>query len=428
MELQSKLLNDFKNKYGFVTFNEKRIAERISQIASIGITRDGGSYRLAYTKEERLAKETVKGWMKEIGLDVYEDEAGNVFGRLIGKDPSLPVILVGSHIDSVPNGGHFDGTLGIITALEIVQVWSETGFTPVRGLEVVIFSDEEGIRFNGGLTGSRVMMGEASSESLAEDKDEEGMSFKQVLKEDGLDIDLLVQAVRNPEEIFAYVELHIEQGKVLEQQNIPVGIVTGIAGPANLWIQWNGEANHAGNTCMSHRLDALTGASEFMTKLEKMPGKYSDTAVATVGKIDVYPGGINVIPGRVELVVDVRDIYQEARDYLLEDIKKVALEIADQRGLEVIIETKLKVNPVLIGDWMREVIQSAVQKSGFPPVFLPSGAAHDAMIMGKHVPTAMIFVRSKEGISHNPKEWTSLDDIVAGCKVLKETLYGLSCI
>lgn len=425
MGVKTKLIDEFKNLYNLSEFNEKRIAERISQIASIGMTNAGGSNRMAYTKEERSAKETVKKWMSEIGLEVYEDQAGNVFGRLSGKNPSLPVVLVGSHVDTVPNGGHFDGTLGVLTALEVAQVWTETGFVPDRSLEVVIFSDEEGIRFNGGLTGSRVMMGDASSQSLREEIDEEGISFTQALKADGLDIELLNKAARKTEEIYAFVELHIEQGKVLEQQNSPVGIVTGIAGPANLWIQWNGEAGHAGNTPMGQRLDALAAASEFMTKLEGMPGKYSDTAVATVGKIDVYPGGINVIPGRVELVVDVRDIYLKSRDNLIVSIENLAIEIAERRGLQVIMETKLKVNPVLTHDWVRDIVKIAVEKSGFTPVFLPSGAAHDAMIMGKHVPTAMIFVRSQEGISHNPKEWTTLDDIIAGCKVLKEALYEL---
>lgn len=424
MDLKAKLLNEFQNKYT-ADFNGERIAERLYQLASIGMTEDGGSNRIAYTKEERAAKELVKKWMMEIPLEVYEDEVGNVFGRLQGKDRTLPVVLAGSHVDTVPNGGHFDGTLGVITALEVAQTWTEKGYTPDRSLEIVIFSDEEGVRFDGGLTGSRVMMGEADSESLSEDKDENGVTFAAALRADGLDIDLLEKAVRKPEEIHAFVELHIEQGKVLEREDRPVGIVTGVAGPVNLWVQFIGEAGHAGNTPMGQRLDALAAASEFMTELEKMPGKFSETAVATVGKIEVYPGGSNVIPGRVELIVDVRDIYVESRDGLLEKIEKAAKEISDRRGLQVVMDTKLKVDPVLIQDGMKEIVKSAVESSGFPPVFLPSGAAHDAMIMGRHVPMAMIFVRSQGGISHNPKEWTTLDDIMAGCNVLSETLKQL---
>lgn len=424
MNLKAKLLNGFQNKYEG-SFNEERIAERLSQLALIGMTEEGGSNRIAYTKEERSAKETVKKWMKEIPLEVYEDEAGNVFGRLNGKDTTLPAVLVGSHVDTVPNGGHFDGTLGVLTALEVAQTWTEEAFIPDRNLEIVIFSDEEGVRFDGGLTGSRVMMGEADAGSLREDKDEDGVTFAEALRADGLDIDLLDKAVRNSEEIHAFVELHIEQGKVLEREDSPVGIVTGIAGPANLWVQFNGEAGHAGNTPMGQRLDALAAASEFMTELEKLPGRFSETAVATVGKIDVHPGGSNVIPGRVELIVDVRDIYLESRDSLLATIEELAVKIAERRGLQVVLDTKLRVDPVLIQDGMKEIVKVAVESSGFKLVFLPSGAAHDAMIMGRHVPTAMIFVRSQDGISHNPKEWTTLDDIMAGCKVLSETLKGL---
>ena len=251
----------------------------------------------------------------------------------MGRIHFIPVVLVGSHVDTVPNGGHFDGTLGVITAIEVAQIWIETDFVPDRSLEVVIYSDEEGIRFNGGLTGSRIMMGEASSEFLRDEIDGQGISFAEALEADGLDIELLEMAVRKPEDIHAFVELHIEQGKVLEKQDNPVGIVTGIAGPVWLKIQWIGEAGHAGNTPMGHRFDALAAASEFMTKLEKLPGEYSDTAVATVGKIDVFPGGINVIPGRVELVVDIRDIYLESRDNLLAVIENLAMEIAERRGL-----------------------------------------------------------------------------------------------
>lgn len=426
LKLQSKLLGEYKTQFGFSEINEKRIAHRLDQLATIGMTEDGGSNRIAFTKEERLAKEKVKTWMEEIGLSVCEDGIGNVFGRFTGKDPSLPVVMVGSHVDTVPNGGHFDGTLGVLSALEVAQIWKETGFIPDRSLEVVVFSDEEGVRFeSGGLTGSRVMMGEVFLESLRNDMDDEGNTFEDALTENGFDIHQINKNVRNPEGIFSYVELHIEQGKILEKKDCPVGIVTGIAGPVNLRVQWFGEAGHAGNTPMGQRRDALVAASEFMTELEKMPERFSETAVATVGKMDVHPGGNNVIPGRVELIVDVRDIYLESRDQLIASIEKKAREIAERRGLQVDSEIKLNVEPVLIQDQMKDITRAAVEKSGFPPVFLPSGAGHDAMIMGKHVPTAMIFVRSQDGISHNPMEWTSLDDVVAGCRVLKETLCSL---
>jgi allantoate deiminase len=425
MELYDKLVSEYSNRHDFSEINEKRIAQRLSRLASIGMTSEGGSNRVAYSKEDREAKELLKSWMAEAGLEVYEDAIGNVIGRLLGSESSLPVVLVGSHIDTVPNGGHFDGTLGVICALEVAQIWKEQGFIPKRGLEVVAFADEEGARFHGGLTGSRVMLGEMSAESLQRKQDGQGMSFSEVLQAHGLEIDRLDQAVRHAKEIHAYVELHIEQGKVLERNDLPVGIVTGIAGPVWLEIEWSGEADHAGNTPMGQRRDALAAASEFNVRVEQLPTLYSDTAVATVGKMTVSPGGINVIPGQVKLVVDIRDIYRESRDQLAEAIKKEAGEIAERRGLAVCVEEKVKVDPVLIHDDMKNIVKTALDQSGLPAFYLPSGAGHDAMIMGRHLPTAMIFVRCKDGISHNPKEWTSLDDIVLGCRVLKDTLYQL---
>jgi allantoate deiminase len=425
MDLYAKLMNEFKNVHALPDIQEKRIAERLSRLAAIGMTSDGGSNRIAYSQEDREAKELLKGWMKEAGLDVAEDPIGNVIGRMQGADPSLPAVLAGSHIDTVPNGGHFDGTLGVISALEVVQTWKEQGFVPRRTVEIIAFAEEEGARFHGSLTGSQVMMGELSADELKDRRDEQGLSFEEVLKAHGLDFHRLPQAVRRPEEIHAYVELHIEQGKVLEQHDLPVGIVTGIAGPVWLEMEWLGEAGHAGNTPMGMRKDALVAASEFTFLVEQFPAKYSDTAVATVGKMTICPGGVNVIPGRVSLTVDIRDIYRESRDRLVQALKKTAGEIARQRGLTFRCEEKMQIDPVPISERMQNIVKTALEKANLPAFYLPSGAGHDAMILGKHVPTAMIFVRSKDGLSHNPKEWTSLDDIVAGCKVLKETLHQL---
>lgn len=405
--------------------NMNRMAQRLHELSQIGLTSDSGSARIAYSPEDRQAKRLLKIWMQEAGLDVREDAIGNVFGRLPGANPELPVLLSGSHIDTVPNGGHFDGIVGVLSALEVAQAWHEQGFVPSRSLEVVAFADEEGSRFHASLTGSHFMMGELTLDSVQHYRDDNGNSFEQVLTNDGLDPAKLAEAVRRPEDIHAYVELHIEQGQVLENQGLPIGVVNGIAGPAWLEMKWYGRASHAGTTPMGMRFDALAGAGEFVARLEKLPPAFSSTAVATVGKFDVYPNGSNVIPGEVRLVVDVRDIDLVQRDLLLTAIMEEAAGIARQRGLELKMEVTIKIDPTSMSRDLMDKITTAIEHAGYPAFELVSGAGHDAMVIGRQIPTAMIFIRCLEGISHNPAEWASLADIAIGVQVLDETLKQL---
>lgn len=405
--------------------NARRIATRLSAIAEIGQTKDGGSYRAGYSKEERQAKETIKQWMQLAGLYVYEDAAGNVFGRLNGTNPALSSVLCGSHADTVPHGGHFDGILGVISALEVAQSWHETSFIPLRSLEVAVFADEEGTRFHASLTGSSIMMGDLTNTSLQQYRDDQNLTFAQVLAADALSADNIHKAKRSPNEIFAFIELHIEQAKLLEQQNLPVGIVSGIAGPAWLELIWRGEAGHAGATPMPQRKDALAGAAEWLYTVEQLPVKFSKTSVATIGKFEVLPGGSNIIPGEVRLIADVRDIDLKSRDDLLDTMIKTAERIAAKRGLAVTIEEKMKIDPTLMSAQITAKIESSIKELGLLPYFLPSGAGHDAMVIGRHVPAGMIFVRCQNGTSHSPQEWVDLNDIVIGCQVLDNTLKQL---
>ncbi|MGP4079971.1 Zn-dependent hydrolase [Pseudalkalibacillus sp. R45] len=417
----NQLLSDYNSRLSHSGVNGERLANRLAELSKIGHTSENGSYRLGFSAEERQAKELVKKWMTEAGLTVKEDGAGNVFGRKEGRR-NLPAILSGSHVDSVPNGGHFDGPLGVLSALEVAQAWQETGYVPERPFEVVIFSDEEGSRFNGGLTGSTAFVGELDLERQRTMTDKDGLSFEQVLAKDGLSIETIAEAKRNAEDVAMFVEVHIEQGKRLEKNDLQVGIVTGIAGPVWLEFTFDGEAGHAGNTPMTDRRDALAAASAFIGKVQALPRTVSDSAVATVGKLNVHPNGVNVIPGQVKLYVDVRDIFEEPRNQLINQILEAAEVISGQTGVEVTWKEMIRKQPVPIRKDLQNLFSKAVEANGIEPYFLPSGAGHDAMIVGRHIPAAMLFVRSQDGISHNPAEWSSLNDCVQGVHVLKTFL------
>ncbi|QTD43383.1 Zn-dependent hydrolase [Sporosarcina sp. Te-1] len=417
--LYERLMSDYDHTLSSGGIDGKRVANRLSELSKIGKTRDGGVDRPGFSKEEKEAKQVVMGWMKEAGLDVREDGVGNVFGRLKGNDDQ-GVVLSGSHVDSVPNGGNFDGPLGVIAALEVAEAWKSTGYRPKTSYEVVIFSDEEGSRFGTGLTGSHAMVGKLSAEETARLKDAEGKSFAAVMEEYGSSLNDVWQAKRNMNEVELFVELHIEQGKRLEQNNLPVGVVKGIAGPVWMNFTFDGEAGHAGNTPMDDRKDPVVAAGLFVHQLADLPRQFSETAVATVGKLNVYPNGINVIAQKVELTVDVRDILLEEREQLVEAIIEMAQSAGKQYNVSVSHEEMLAVDPLLIDPRLTADLKESIARFELEPMELVSGAGHDAMVVGRDVPTAMIFARSKKGISHNPEEWTDLNDCVMAIHVLKD--------
>lgn len=414
------LLKEYDPGLSHSGVNGERLANRLFELSKIGYTQVGGVKRPGLSDEEKAAKSLVKSWMAEAGLEVSEDGAGNVFGRLKGKSEQKKAIGSGSHVDSVPNGGNFDGPLGTLSALEVVEAWKETGYVPDKTFEMIIFTDEEGSRFNSGLTGSRAMAGEISVDEMNQLRDYNGETLEEVLGRYGSSLQAFKDAKRDLSELEMFVEVHIEQGKKLEQANQPVGIVSGIAGPAWLEMEFRGEAGHAGNTPMIGRKDPLVAAAELIRRLPKLPGKVSETAVATVGKLEVKPNGINVIPETVVLHADIRDIQEATRDQLLESVQQTAADIAKERGIELHLKQNTKIQPVPIEEQLKEQLAESLGAFGIEPVYIPSGAGHDAMILGRHMPVAMLFVRSKEGISHNPKEWTSLNDCVMGVHVLKD--------
>jgi allantoate deiminase len=397
----------------------ERIAKRLAELSKIGAMESGGVTRVGYSEEEKQAKGLVARWMREAGLTVTTDGAGNVFGRLNGKTDG-PAIMSGSHLDSVPNGGNFDGTLGVLTALEVAEAWKETGYTPPMPYEVVVFSDEEGSRFKSGLTGSQAFMGKLTSEQLDQLIDHNGDGFDTVIENYGSSRERYLIPQSEQKNIGLFVEVHIEQGTVLEERDQPVGIVNGIAGPAWLEVVFKGEAGHAGNTPMEKRKDPVIAASIFASEVEKVPRKVSKTAVATIGKMDVAPNGVNVIAQEVKLMVDIRDIHETPRDEVLDLVCEAAERIASARGIGVTMSVETRITPLPIEEDMQGKAATTIREMGLEPVYIPSGAGHDAMILGEKYPVSMLFVRSKDGISHNPKEWTTLTDSVYATHVLKK--------
>lgn len=417
--LEQQLLQNYDTMLNCDGVSGERLAYRLGEISKIGQTIEYGSNRPGFSIEEKRAKELIAKWMSEAGLSIRWDGAGNVIGRLSGKNDQAKAILSGSHVDSVPNGGHFDGVLGVLGALEVVEAWNEIGYVPEKPFEVIIFSDEEGSRFHSGLNGSEAMIKNIDINEKLRLTDFEGKSFEEVLNSVDLTVEGFKHAKRSIDDIEMFVELHIEQGRQLEHHNLPCGIVTGIAGPSWLEFTFSGVAGHAGNTPMNDRSDALVAASEFILKVSHLPQQINDSAVATVGKLDVHPNGVNVIPGTVSLYVDIRDIYEDTRDQLIEDIIRVGEKVANKYHVNVQHAEKTRIKPIPIQAEKQQILAETLQAMNIKPHYLPSGAGHDAMILREKLPVAMIFVRSKNGISHHPDEWTDLSDCVIGVRALK---------
>jgi allantoate deiminase len=399
-----------------------RIKKRIEALADIGKTPDNGVSRMALTKEDEHAQQLVSQWMREAGLQVRLDHFGNLIGRKEGENPQAPVVMVGSHIDSVPNGGNFDGTIGVIGAIEVAQAIHDTQMEISYPLEIVAFCDEEGARFQGGLFGSRGMVGQVTLEELNK-KDAQGISRYQALQFFGLNPDLMHQSVRGGEEVKVFLEMHIEQGPYLQSIDKPVGIVTGIAGPAWFGVKIIGEAGHAGTVPMNLRRDPMVGVAEIIQAIERICGDDPTAAtVGTVGKITAHPGGSNVIPDSVEFTVDIRDIDEERRDQALSTVKGTIESVCQKRGLSYELEEHLLIKPTDCAQHVIEAMKKASQHLGLGAPTLVSGAGHDAMAMSEITDIGLIFVRCLDGISHNPKEWTEADDITKGVELLLETV------
>lgn len=405
--------------------NKDRLWARLMELGEIGKQSSGGVTRYSFTLDESRAKDLVIAYMKEAGLAVREDAAGNIVGRREGTNPAASVVLTGSHIDTVPDGGMFDGALGVLSAIEALQRMNELEIRNVHPIEVIAFTDEEGSRFGFGMIGSRAVAGTLRQEDL-EQRDEQAISIADAMRNAGLAPERVGEAAKPPHEVQAYVELHIEQGRVLENLDEPVGLVTGIAGP--LWQQFTliGQAGHAGATPMHLRRDPLQAAAEILNYIFAEAKKY-ENAVATIGKLKTLPGGVNVIPGEVQFSLDLRDIDEAERDRLEASIHAYSQQVCEKLGVELRIDLLQRVAPAPSSPKVQEAVAQAGKLAGLSELpRLVSGAGHDGMQFSSLWPLGMIFVRSRGGISHNPEEWSSPEDCAAGTEVLYHTLLELA--
>jgi hydantoinase/carbamoylase family amidase len=386
----------------------------------------GGITREVYTPTYAAALEWVAERMRAAGLETRLDAVGNLFGRWPGTEPGAPVVLTGSHVDTTLNAGRYDGVLGVLGAIEAVRALRDRGVVPRRSIELVAWAGEEP-RFGTGCVGSRAAAGELARADLDRLRDRAGVSMADALRKAGFDPDRLADARIDPATVHALVELHIEQGIVLETHGEDVGVVTAIAAPHDFRLTFRGAATHAGATPMGLRRDALAGAAEAMLVIERLAQQSpSATTVATVGVLRARPGAINVVPGEVELDVDVRDSDLAAREQVVDAIVTAASEVAQRRGLEAEVAPIVDDVPVQCDALVVEAAQAACGELGLDFRAMTSGAYHDAMIMGRRVPVGMLFVPSVGGVSHHPDEYTAPEDLDRGVRVLAGTLARLA--
>jgi len=405
----------------------KRLQEQMNEVSKFGALAGGGITRLAFSPEEKAARVYVKSLMQDIGMHIREDAIGNIYGRLDGELP-LSAVATGSHIDSVPLGGCYDGTLGVMCSLEAIRSIKESGISHKRPLELIIFSCEESSRFNMATVGSKVIAGKLKTEKIKALRDKNGVSLYDAAKDFGCDVEKLDKAELKKDEFYAYIELHIEQGPVLEATNTPVGIVSGIASPFRYELDIKGRADHSGATPMNMRQDALVCASEIILGIEKIASqKAGKSTVATVGFANAVPGVLNVIPGEVKLGIDIRDIDKESLEHADKLINELICEVVQKRGLSFTLKELARDFPTVLSKEIAEILANQAKILGVKAITLPSGAGHDAM----HMPhlaqyTGMIFVPCKDGISHNVNEKVNMDDVYKAAEVLTRTLIELS--
>ena len=396
--------------------DHKRLNNNFIILSKISSVEFGNLSRVAYTDADIAGRKYVMQLMKSAGMDVYIDEGGNIIGRLKGKDNDLPPIAIGSHIDSVPEGGSYDGNVGSLSAIEVAHTIRENNYTLNHPLIVVIFQNEEG-----GLFGSKVMTTGLTNEEL-ELRSSSGFTIKEGIKRIGGNLNNLQDAKLKRNEWTAYVELHIEQGAFLYDENFEIGIVEGIVGIKQWEVVINGFANHAGTTPMDKRNDALYAASLYVQSVHEVGKNTPGDQVATVGMIKPFPGAPNVIPGKVNASLEIRDLDEKKIDSIYKKIKRSTKKIAKKTGTTFQFQQTINIVPEPTNDLISKAIFEASNDLKLKSKFMPSGAGHDAQEMVQICPIGMIFVPSKNGISHSPKEYSTPNDISNGANVLLHTV------
>lgn len=409
-----------------LTINQDRLTTEIDKLATISDAPAPAVTRILFTKTELAGRAYIRQLAREAGLTIREDAVGNLFFRWEGSNADLPAVATGSHIDAIPFSGKYDGTIGVIGAIEAIRALTTAGFHPVRPIEIIMFTAEEPTRFGLGCLGSRALCGQLTPDDLEALKDKEGQPFDRVRQEAGYTAPL--DTVKLEKDHYkAFVELHIEQGPILERLNLPIGIVTSIAAPATLRLKLTGDGGHAGAVLMPNRRDALLAAAEITLAVEQTARETpSDDAVATTGLLTVHPGAVNSIPSAVTMEIDIRDTKLESRDGMVERIQQAAEAICTNRKITLACEILNADPPITCGGTVIAATTRATETLRLRHQKLVSRAYHDALFMGQICPSGMIFIPSQNGYSHRPEEYSSPQEITHGVRVLAHTLANLA--
>ena len=400
--------------------NQGRLENRIFELAKFGLQENGETERVAFSDADVEAQQWVIKTLENLGLEVHIDFAGNIIGKREGKKSTLKPISFGSHIDRVPNGGNYDGCVGSMASLEVLEVLNENKIKTKHPLEIIIFSNEEG-----GVMGSRAIAGHLGKDALKV-RNSTGYSMGEGIMRLGGDSTRITEVARSKDEIAAFLELHIEQGGTLEKENTQIGIVEGIVGLKWWDVTFTGFSNHAGTTPMNARQDALLAAAKFIVAVNEVTNSFEGAQVGTVGKISAEPGAPNVIPGTVVTSLEVRDLSAEVIEKVYKAIKVKGEEIAKASNVQIEFKAlDTTADPAIMTSQIQDEIAASAEKLGLTTKRMPSGAGHDAQDMAIIAPTGMIFVPSKGGISHSPKEFTSAEDMANGANVLLHTILAL---
>ena len=403
-----------------------RLIAEIEALAAISDAEAPAVTRIVFTPTDLKARAWLKARCEEAGLAVRQDPIGNTFVRWTGSDPALPAVGTGSHIDAIPNAGKYDGVVGVLGGLEAIRTLQRSGFRPRHSIELLVFTSEEPTRFGIGCLGSRMLSGVLSPSAARQFKDSEGASLDEVRERAGVRGDLV--AVKLPSGYYkAFVELHIEQGPLLERQGIALGVVTNIAAPASLRISIEGSGGHAGGVLMPDRRDALCAAAELILAIESAARSSGaiDT-VATVGICEVFPGAVNSIPSRVRLSADIRDTDLKRRDGVMLQAGSASRAISVKRRVSISTELLNADAPADCAPAVVEALSDSCRKHNLPFLPMVSRAYHDSLFMSRTAPTAMLFIPCRNGYSHRPDEYASPEDIARGALILAETLAALS--
>lgn len=406
-----------------IEIKPKRLVQKLQTLSSIGETLDG-MQRLAFTPADVQARRYLIQLMEQSGAKIRIDYAGNIIGLFAGSEPNLPVIALGSHTDTVPNGGKFDGALGVLGAIECLETLKDNGVVTRHPIEVINFSDEEGSRFGGWLFGSRAMSGLLDEIDMWRE-DASGSKIADMVNIVGGDFENIKEARRYSKEFEAYLELHIEQGPILHQAGTEIGVVDYITGRITLGVSVIGFANHAGTTPMDSRQDAALISSEIIQAVNDIATREEICRVGTVGKIIITPNAINVIPGRVYLGLEFRDAELLRLYRAVGRLKDICKEVSLRNGLEIEFSEPQVTQPAMMDYGIRTIISQECDQLGLSSIQIPSGAGHDAQSMAEISKAGMIFVPSFSGISHSPAEHSDVEDCVNGTNVLLQSVLAI---